>query len=150
MRRIIGIFALLAIPCLVGGSIDLTQAQVTKGELKEQMRLKLLHTQDVLSGIAMEDFSQIEKGANGLVEVCRMVGWTEGKTKGKFETHDIEFHNVAHELVDLAKAKNLEGAHYKYIQMTTICMDCHKHVRDTEKEAHKGESLKEERHIHSR
>ncbi len=153
MRRVISICALLALFCLVSSSIHLAPAQGRT--LQEEMQLKLLHTQDVLSGIAMEDFVRIEKGASGLLNVCEAVGWTEEKTKGEFKTHDTEFHKVASELLSLARAGNLEGAHYKYIQMTTVCTDCHTHVRDIEKaekykEAHKYEPMKEGSHIHSR
>lgn len=155
MSRFVGIFALLGMFYAVIGSINQAQA-VTRLELKEQMRNKLEHSQDVLSGIITEDYEQLEEAANGLAGVCEIVGWTEAKTKGRFKTHDTEFHEIANELVILAKERNLEGALYKYIQMTTICMDCHQHVRDVEAPEkytggiHEGEYLHEGRHVHSR
>lgn len=150
--RFVNVF-LVALVCLVVSSIYLPPVQGKT--VKEEMQSKLLDAQEVLAGIAMEDFDRIAKGANGLLDMCETVGWTEEKTKGEFAAHDVEFHQVANELLTLARAHNLEGAHYKYIQMTTICMDCHIHVRDVEKaekygEAHKYEPMREGRHIHSR
>lgn len=96
------------------------------------MRKKLQNTQELLEGIVVEDFVKIEKNANSLVTVCEKVGWTEEKTKGKFETHDTEFHEIAQELATLAKDKNLEGLQNKYNHMVMICIDCHHHIRDVE------------------
>ena len=156
MKRTIGIFALLGVFCLLISSIGLAQEQPKKKELKEQMRLKLQHAQEVLEGMVTEDSAKIEKGANGLMEVCQTLGWTEQKTKGQFKTHDTEFHNIAHELLNLAKAGNLEGVYYKYNQMTMNCIDCHQHIRDVEAPEkykggiHEGEFLYKGQHVHSR
>ncbi len=152
MNMVASIFASVLF-CLAISSVYL--APVQGRTLQEEMQAKLQDTQEVLAGIAMEDFSRIEKGVTALLNMCEAVGWTEEKTKGEFERHDVEFHQVANELLRLAKAHNLEGAHYKYIQMTTICMDCHIHVRDIERaqkygEAHKYEPLWEGKHVHSR
>ncbi len=150
MSKGIGILVVFLLTLAIG-----VASQVQARTLQEEMQLKMLHMQDILSGIAMEDYARVEKGADGLLNVCEAVGWTEEKAKGKFKTHDVEFHEVAGELLALAQAKNLEGVHYKYIEMTTICMNCHTHVRDIEKgekykEAHKYEPIKEGKHIHSR
>lgn len=156
MRRFIRVFALLSICCLFISSANLAQAEEKKKELKEQMKLKLSHSQEVLEGMVREDFAKIEKGANGLVVICQTLGWTEEKTKGQFKTHDTEFHNIAHELMNLAKEGNLEGVYYKYIQMTVSCIDCHQHIRDVEAPEkyrggiHEGEFLYKGRHVHSR
>lgn len=155
MGKYVCMFALLGVFGLLVSLTDLSQA-ASRGELKEQMKEKLTHSQEVLAGIVTEDFAQIESGANGLAGVCEVLGWTENKTKGQFKTHDTEFHEVALELVSLAKEKNLEGAQYKYFQMTTICMDCHQHVRDVEAPEkytggiHQGEYLHKGGHVHSR
>lgn len=155
MREFVAVFTVFSVFFVVVGLAGMSQA-VTRLELKEQMRHKLQYSQEVLSGIVMEDFERVEEGAKGLAEVCEVVGWTEAKTKGRFKTHDTEFHEIALELLTLAKERNLEGALYKYIQMTTICLDCHQHVRDVEAPEkytggiHEGEYLHKGRHVHSR
>ncbi|WKZ18710.1 MAG: hypothetical protein QY310_14985 [Candidatus Jettenia sp. CY-1] len=108
------------------------ESGVSKKGLKEQVRKKLQNTQELLVGVVVEDFGKVEKSANNLVAVCETVGWTEEKTKGKFETHDTEFHEIAQELATLARDKNLEGMQNKYTHMVMICIDCHQHIRDVE------------------
>lgn len=137
-------------------SNGLAKEEVAKKSLKQQMTLKLEYVQEILEGIAKEDFSKIENSANKLVELCEIVGWTESKSKGQFETHDKEFHEVAQELVTLAKAQNLEGVHYKHNNLVMDCIDCHQHIRDVEAPekyvggVHKGEYLYKGRHVKSR
>jgi cytochrome c556 len=155
MKRTMGVFALSGIFCFCISTIGFAE-EFGKSELKEQMQVKLRHFQDVLEGIVLEDVEKIKKGANNLVTMCEIVGWTEEKTTGKFEEYDTQFHHLAEDLVTLAEALNLEGVQNKYNHMVMTCIHCHQHVRDVEApekymgEIHEGEPMHKGRHIHSR
>ncbi|MCF6147110.1 MAG: hypothetical protein E3K37_00450 [Candidatus Kuenenia sp.] len=156
MKRIWCMLFVLGVFVTFYSSNGMAEEEIAKKTLKQQMELKLEYVQEILEGIAKEDFSKVENGANKLVELCEIVGWTETKSKGQFKKHDKKFHEVAQELVTLARAQNLEGVHYKYNNLVMDCIDCHQHIRDVEAPdkyiggVHEGEYLYKGKHVHSR
>ncbi len=95
------------------------------------MRAKLVHSQDVLEGLATEDFDLIEKGAQGLALASLDSNWQVLQTED-YVRQSAEFRRACGTLRDAAKAKNLDGATVAWMDVTLKCVQCHKYVRDAE------------------
>lgn len=92
------------------------------------MRLKLSHSQQVLEGIAMEDFEQIAKHAQSMRLLSEDEKWMVFQTP-EYRQHSQEFQQICRKLQTAAEAKNLDGAALAYVQMTMSCVNCHKYTR---------------------
>jgi hypothetical protein len=93
------------------------------------MQRKLIHSQKVLEGVALNDFDKIAKGAEELILISKQTEWKVMKTP-QYEVHSNEFRRIADEMVKGAKDKNLDAAALKYVELTLTCVKCHKYVRE--------------------
>lgn len=93
------------------------------------MQLKLEHSQKVLEGIVMEDFSMIAKHAQQLALLTQDENWQVFQTP-EYRRHSDDFVRIAERLKDAAEDKSVDGAALDYVQLTLNCVECHKHVRD--------------------
>jgi hypothetical protein len=116
---------------LVAGVARLTAADVTvqPDQVASFMRAKLAHSQDVLEGLAIEDFDLIDKGAQQLSLVSEDAGWQVLQTED-YARQSAEFRRSCDSLRRAAKAKNLDGAALAWMEVTMKCVQCHKYVRD--------------------
>ena len=113
---------------VVGGvTVDGNSQQPVK--LRDFMRRKLEHSKKVLEGIVVKDFDLIAKNAQAMSLLSLDASWQVLQTPEYFE-RSTEFRRAANTLDRRAREKNLDGAALSYIQLTTLCFDCHKYVRD--------------------
>src|SRR5439155_24274065 len=96
---------------------------------KKLMRRKLEHAQKVLEGIALNDFKEITKHGEELMQISKDAEWQAIKTP-RYEVHRNEFRRAVDTLLERAKEKNLDGAALSYVDLTLSCVKCHKYVRD--------------------
>ena len=96
------------------------------------MRAKLGHAQNVLEGLAVEDFDLIDRGANDLALASQASSWQVLQT-ADYARHSDEFRRSCNALRTAAKARNLDGAALAWMEVTMKCIQCHKYVRDTER-----------------
>lgn len=94
----------------------------------EVMRLKLSHSQQVLRGLALQDFALIKANSQRLVRLSHTSGWA-ARNSPEYELFTTEFRRAAEELGRAADAKNIDGATVAYTQMTFSCVSCHKYMR---------------------
>jgi cytochrome c556 len=92
------------------------------------MRMKLEHSQNVLEGIALEDFALIERDSQRLSLLSQAANWQVLQTPDYLQ-HSLDFRRSADALTKAARDKNLDGAALAYVQMTMNCVNCHKYVR---------------------
>ncbi len=97
--------------------------------LQAFMRLKLAHAQDVLEGLATEDFRQIARGAQKLRSLAADASWNVYETE-EYTLYSREFVDAARQMSKGARDKNIDTAALAYVQLTLSCVQCHKHVRD--------------------
>jgi cytochrome c556 len=97
-------------------------------DVGEFMRLKLEHSQEVLEGLALEDFDQIAKNAQDISLLSQAASWQVLQTPEYLE-QSTEFRRTADALTRAAQEKNLDGAALAYVSMTMKCVTCHKYVR---------------------
>ena len=93
------------------------------------MRAKLTGSKKVLEGIVSENFALIEQGAGQMKLISETVRWPKAKDP-VYQHHGQEFRDQCDRLSELARAKDLQGAHYAYLHLTTNCFNCHNHVRE--------------------
>jgi hypothetical protein len=99
-------------------------------KVNDLMQKKLLQSQKVLEGIALNDFDKIGKHAEELIRISKMAEWRVLKTP-RYELYSNEFQRNADDLVKKAKEKNLDAATLSYVELTLTCVKCHKYVRET-------------------
>jgi cytochrome c556 len=95
---------------------------------REFMRAKLKHSQEIIEGLALEDFNQIAKNAQQLSSLSQAMGWQVFPTE-EYVVQSREFRRAVEALRNQAKEKNLDGAALAYLDVTMKCINCHKYVR---------------------
>jgi hypothetical protein len=98
-------------------------------KVKKLMHRKLEHAQKVLEGIALNDFKEITKHGEELMQISKEAEWQAIKTP-RYELHSNEFRRAVDTLLEKAKDKNLDGVALAYVDLTLSCVKCHKYVRD--------------------
>jgi cytochrome c556 len=93
------------------------------------MERKLMHSQRVLEGLALNDFARIGSGADGLMECAKDVTWKINETE-KYLMHTNEFLRRSEALKKAAKDKNTDAAALAYVDLTLTCVRCHQHLRE--------------------
>jgi len=92
------------------------------------MRAKLTGSKRVLEGLVSENYGMIEQGASQMKLISETVKWPKSED-AVYRHLGKEFRDQCDRLAELAKAKDLQGAHYAYLHLTTNCFNCHNHVR---------------------
>ena len=92
------------------------------------MRMKLEASQQVLAGLALEDFELIQEGAAKLEEMSAAEKWRVTNDPF-FREHSVDFQRVAQRLVKNGKDGKLDAAALSWLEMTMQCIECHKWSR---------------------
>ena len=119
---------ILAVCFLFVGTHSLTTA-AGKDPEKVFMRAKLVHSQQILEDLALEDFASMAKNAEQLRLLSLDANWQVLQTE-EYAMHSRDFRQAAAGLIAASEKKNLDGAVLAYFQMTQSCVNCHRHVRD--------------------
>ena len=109
----------------------LPAADVIPDRVAVFMRAKLAHSQNVLEGLATEDFDLIERGAQELSLASQDSNWQVLQTED-YVRQSAEFRRACDSLRDAAQRKNLDGATVAWMDVTLKCVQCHKYVRDAD------------------
>jgi len=120
-KQVVGWFTCAALAGTVLGAGDPMTAEV--------MREKLGLSQQLLKGLALQDFTSMRAGADRLVKLSQASGWT-ARQAPEYELFTTEFRRAAAEMSRAAADKNIDGATLAYTQMTVSCVSCHKYLRD--------------------
>src|SRR5262249_26954266 len=109
-----------------------TEKQVKPGlskvAMKEFMRKKLASSQEVIEGLAVEDFELIEKGAKQLKGMSAAAEF-RAINDPLYAEHASEFRRIVAKMEKAAREKRLDGATLGFVDMTMSCVECHKYVR---------------------
>jgi cytochrome c556 len=97
------------------------------------MRAKLAHSQNVLEGLAVEDYDLIDKGAQQLSLASEAASWQVLQTED-YARHSADFRRSCDALRKAARDHNLDGAALAWMEVTMKCVQCHKYVRDVRRE----------------
>ncbi len=136
LTRALVVFLLLAGVCApVGRGGDDADKPSKTAQL---MKKKLKYAQNILEGIALNDFDKIADNADELMNVSKQAEWTVVKTP-EYELFSNQFRKNVESMAKNAKAKNLDGATLDYMDLTMTCVKCHKYVRETRMTRRDGE-----------
>jgi hypothetical protein len=92
------------------------------------MKAKLKHSQEVLKGLATEDFNLIAKNSQAMSLLCEDELWQILQTP-EYRARSAEFQRSVDAVTEAARKKNLEAAALGYVDVTLKCVNCHKYVR---------------------
>src|SRR5262245_64600725 len=98
---------------LAAGFLSLGGNAAAQKKTEELMRRKLEHSQKVLEGIAVNDFTKIAKNAEELIDISKAAEWRALKTP-QYEMYSNDFRRTAETLIKNAKEKNLDAAALNY------------------------------------
>ena len=96
--------------------------------LREVMDAKLLHTQDLLEAMALEDFPRIEQSARQLGWLSALSVW-QVDTGADYQRLSEEFRTIAETLAAEAENRDLMAVLRAHDNLTASCVDCHAWLR---------------------
>ena len=119
--------ALAALILLVGFTGTFAQSKRERAA-KEFMRDKLELSQQMLEGVALENYDLIILKGSRLSAMTKEGDWRVFENPN-YDSQSLAFRKQVDALVNAAKDKNLDAATLAYVRMTMSCVDCHKAVR---------------------
>lgn len=96
--------------------------------MKAFMRKKLAASQDVMEGLALEDFDLIAKGAKQLQGTSAAAEFMVVNDP-IYKEHADDFRRIVAKLDRAAREKRVEGATLAFMDLTMTCVECHKYTR---------------------
>lgn len=99
-----------------------------KNEPSFWMKQKLTYSQEILSGLAKEDFDLIKTNAVAMKGLNKIEFFVRQKPEG-YRTQLKTFQFSVDQLIRAADDENLDGATLAFTQLTISCVNCHKELR---------------------
>jgi len=93
------------------------------------MHAKLAATHQIVDGLAFEDFSRIERGADELLRMTELASW-KVRRDPVYMHYSADFESTSLRLRKAARARCIEKATFAYMHLTVSCTACHQHVRN--------------------
>jgi len=117
----------------IGLSHDTSEAADDVGEQAKVasvwMQKKLVYSQEILAGIAVEDFDRVAAAAGHMRTLNKIEAFVRTRNPAYREQLKA-FQDSNEEILRQAEAKNADGAATAFSQMTTSCIRCHKVLRN--------------------
>jgi hypothetical protein len=104
------------------------QDEQKKQEPSYWMKQKLAYSQQILNGLAQEDYELIAKSATAMKGLNTIESFVRQRPEG-YRTQLKTFQFSVDELIRHAEDDNLDGATLAFTQMTISCVNCHKELR---------------------
>lgn len=114
------------------------ESATSKADADKWMKLKLLSSQQILNGLALADFQQIEESSRRMLVLNTLENWlrqNEFTRKSDYQKQLNNFEFAGKEILRNAQEKNIDGALEAYVSLTRSCVECHKVIRDDVKSA---------------
>ncbi|MDP6556840.1 MAG: hypothetical protein QGF59_28010 [Pirellulaceae bacterium] len=113
---------------LLATALTAEDGKEKKKEPSFWMKKKLSYSQEILNGLATEDYELIQKNAMAMKGLNRIEFFVRRKPEG-YRTQLKTFQFSVDELVRNAEDDDLDGATLAFTQMTISCVNCHKVLR---------------------
>ncbi len=136
--RTLATLALLAItrldmavePCLAQDKKPASAKTQSKTPTTNQafMREKLARVNELLGGLAVEDFDKVAESAKTLRMISRAASWYVFDSD-QYLRYSKNFQEQAADLERHAKDKNSDAAELDYMRLSMTCIECHKYMR---------------------
>lgn len=93
------------------------------------MHQKMSEAQNLLRGLALEDYEGIKWSAQKLSSISIVAMQSQPKS-GKYAVYGDQFRSALKDTISMAEEENLEGATLHFMETVMTCVRCHKEVRD--------------------
>ena len=120
--------AAAAIPAMVFLLIAADAERPRRERTQVFMREKLVYSQLVLEGLALEKFDLVSKNAVRLRNMTQSNGWFTCQ-QPDYMKHTAEYQKSTDALYMAAVDKNLEDCTEAWVKVTRNCVECHRIVR---------------------
>ena len=97
--------------------------------MRKFMRAKIEYAQGILEGLTLENYHMAITNAIALRSMTPSNTNYFGLTHVDFQRHTTNFQASVDELIEAARARNLETATEAYQNITKNCVECHKQFR---------------------
>ena len=97
--------------------------------VQKMMQRKLVDMNGILAGMVRADYASVKKHSRDLADIAVSNSWHKLGNKD-FLYYNNNFLQFAQRLAVLADLKDRDDMNLEYLQLTTACFQCHKHVRD--------------------
>ena len=94
------------------------------------MRDKLKQMNEVLEGITLDYFDQVEEAAKTLRMISKATSWHVSDPTPRYNVLSRNFQEVATDLERHAKERNADAATLDLVRMNVTCAQCHQHMRE--------------------
>ena len=112
-----------------GDRIILTEEDAAKSlSRRDFMRTKLMFSQNIFEGLTTGNWPLIERSIREVQLVTQGEHWV-AINDNRYRKLTSEFNTSTKRLMQAAKTKNLDATALRYYNMSTSCIDCHKHIR---------------------
>lgn len=101
---------------------------VKKTAMKAFMRKKLAASQEILEGLAIEDYDLIENGAKQL-KAMSVAAEFMVLNDPMYDEFAGDFRRTVSKMEKAAREKRIDGSTLAYMDTTMNCVECHKYVR---------------------
>lgn len=92
------------------------------------MREKLQISNQILRGLSSDEFDDVTKGADRLMDMSKRSHWLRANNP-VYAQDTVDFVDTVRLLRSMGEDENLAGATLAYSQLMIRCSDCHSHVR---------------------
>lgn len=92
------------------------------------MQVKLKMAQEVLRGLAIEDYTMIAKNSRDISLLTQAESWQVLQT-AEYNQQSLEFRRAVDKITVAAREKDLDAATLAYVDVTMKCVNCHKYLR---------------------
>jgi hypothetical protein len=107
---------------------DQYEAPPPRDTLSKVMRAKLAHAQAILEGLALSDYAMIESNALAIKRISQGGDWLVQDSATYFD-FSAEFRNTCDDLVNHARAQNMQAMVSDYANLANSCVACHDYLR---------------------
>ncbi len=120
-------FSKLTTVLALAGALSVTASADQTLSLRRVMREKLEHSQLMLEAVVTSDWAALEQHTRALRALTDDPGWAVLKTP-EYARHTMAFVTATEDLLDAARAHELDATPLAYVSLTLSCVQCHRYV----------------------
>ena len=96
------------------------------------MREKLTMVNDIVEGLATDDFDLVKEGGLELAKLTESAAWLSDRDPF-YRHYSSHFEQAVRGLIKAAESKSPEKVTFAYVHVTFSCTACHQHVRNVDR-----------------
>jgi hypothetical protein len=118
---------LAVLTLIIGAGVGDSGASAQSTRIREVMKEKLEHSQEILSAVATSNWVNLERHSLELLRLAKDPAWS-ALTTPEYARYSSAFLEAAEDLAEAARQRDLEIAPVAYVSLTLSCIQCHRYV----------------------